>query len=138
LEKKPTVMIVLSRAIPLLLAALFLIAAGEPPTPPAPPAPAADVVAQRGDVRLTSTDLNDALSLLDPAARAQVTANPQALANFVRERLLNMAVLAEARAKKWDAQPDVGRRIAETRDAVILQTYLTSLVPPMRPTRRVW
>jgi peptidylprolyl isomerase len=130
LEKKPTVMIVLSRAIPLLLAALFLIAAGEPPTPPAPPAPAADVVAQRGDVRLTSTDLNDALSLLDPAARAQVTANPQALANFVRERLLNMAVLAEARAKKWDAQPDVGRRIAETRDAVILQTYLTSLVPP--------
>jgi peptidylprolyl isomerase len=87
-------------------------------------------VAQRGDVRLTSTDLNDALSLLDPAARAQVTANPQALANFVRERLLNMAVLAEARAKKWDAQPDVGRRIAETRDAVILQTYLTSLVPP--------
>jgi peptidylprolyl isomerase len=115
-------MSILFRAIPLLLAAVFLIAADEPP--------AADVVAQRGDVRLTSTDLKDTLSLLDPAARAQVTATPQSLANFVRERVLNLAVLSEAEARKWDTQPDVARRINEARDAVILQTYLTSLVPP--------
>lgn len=114
-------MTILSRAIPLLLAALFMIAADAPPD--------ADVVAQRGDVRLTTADLRDALSLLDPAARAQVTATPQSLANFARERALNMAVLAEARARKWDTQPDVIRRINETRDAVISQTYLASLVP---------
>jgi peptidylprolyl isomerase len=112
------------RVVPLVLAVLFLVAAGEPPPP------ANDVVAQRGDVRLTDADLKDALTLLDPAARAQVTANPQALANFVRERVLNLAVLAEASSKNWDKQPDVQRRIAETRDAVILQTYLASLVPP--------
>jgi peptidylprolyl isomerase len=114
-------MTILSRAVALLLAALFLIAADAPP--------AADVVAQRGDVRLTGAEVNDALSLLDPAARAQVTATPQSLANFARERLLNMAVLAEAKAKQWDTQPDVIRRINETRDAVITQTYLASLVP---------
>lgn len=121
-------MTLLSRAIPLLLAAVFVIAADQPPE--------GDVVAQRGDVRLTAADLKDALSLLDPAARAQVTATPQALANFVRERLLNLSVLAEAKAKQWDTQPDVVRRINETRDAVILQTYLASLVPadPMYPT----
>ena len=112
----------LSRAIPLLLAALFLIAADAPP-------PDANVVAERGDVRLTGAELRDALSLLDPAARAQVTATPQGLATFARDRLLNMAVLAEAEGKKWDTQPDVVRRIAEARDAVITQTYLTSLVP---------
>jgi len=114
-------MTILSRAIPLLLAALFLIAADAPP--------AADIVAQRGDVRLTGAELRDVLGLLDPAARAQVTATPQSLANFARERLLNMVVQAEAGAKKWDAQPDVIRRIAEARDAVITQTYLASVVP---------
>jgi peptidylprolyl isomerase len=115
-------MIILSRAIPLLLAALFMIAADAPPD--------ADVVAQRGDVRLTGAELKDALSLLEPAARAQVTATPQALSNFARDRLLNLAILADAKAKKWDAQPDIVRRINETRDAVVEQTYLASLVPP--------
>jgi parvulin-like peptidyl-prolyl isomerase len=121
-EKKTDLMIILSRAIPLLLGAVFLIAADAPP-------PAADVVAQRGDVRLTTTELQDALSLLDPSARAQMTANPQSLANFARERLLNKAVLAEATAKKWDTRPEVVQKINETREAVITQTYLASLVP---------
>jgi peptidylprolyl isomerase len=115
-------MTLLSRAVLVLLAALFTIAADAPPDN--------DVVAQRGDLRLTGAELQDALSLLDPAARAQVTANTQNLANFARDRLLNMAVLAEAKEKKWDTRPDVIRRIAETRDAVISQAYLGSLVPP--------
>jgi peptidylprolyl isomerase len=121
-------MSILLRAVPFLLASLLLIAAGEPP--------AADVVAQRGDVRLTGPELKDTLSMLDPGARAQVTANPQNLANFVRERLLNMSVLAEARAKQWDTQPDIARKIIEAKDAVTIQTYLASTVPPdpMFPT----
>jgi parvulin-like peptidyl-prolyl isomerase len=112
----------LSRAVPLLLAALLLIAADVPPD--------ADLVAQRGDVRLTGTALQDVLSLLDPAARAQVTATQQSLATFARERVLNMAILAEAKAKQWDTQPEIVRKIAEMRDAVITQTYLASLIPP--------
>lgn len=121
-------MTTLFRVIPVVLAAFLMIAAGEPPD--------AGVVAQRGDVRMTGADLKDTLSLLDPAARAQVTANPQTLANFVRERLLNMSVLAEAKAKHWDTQPDIQRKINEARDAVTVQTYLASVVPPdpMFPT----
>jgi hypothetical protein len=109
------------RAIFCAFAAFFLIAADEPP--------GAGVVAQRGDVHLTVAELNDTLSLLDPAVRAQVTATPQTLANFVRERLLNMAVIAEAKAKGWDSQPDVVLRMNEARNGVILQTYLTAQVP---------
>ena len=135
-------MTLLLRALPLMLTALLVSAAGEPPaapsgTPSAPPAAMpSEVVAQRGDVRLTGAALQDALSLLDAAQRAQVTANAQTLTNFARERLLNMAVLAEAQSKKWEQQPDVARRISETRDAVIVQTYLSSLVQPdpMYPT----
>ncbi len=121
-------MSILPRIIPLLLAALLVVAAGESPD--------TDVVAQRGDVRLTGAELKDALALLDPAARAQVTATPQALSAFVRDRLLNLSVLAEARAKQWDTQPDIVRRINETKDAVVLQTYLASLVPsdPLYPS----
>jgi parvulin-like peptidyl-prolyl isomerase len=115
-------MSMLFRAIRLLLAALVLIAADAPAD--------TDLVAQRGDVRLTDAELQDTLSLLDPAARAQVTATQLNLANFARERVLNMAVLAEAKAKKWDTQPDIMRKIEEARDAVITQTYLASLVPP--------
>jgi parvulin-like peptidyl-prolyl isomerase len=115
-------MSMLSRAVPLLLAAMLVTAADVPPD--------ADLVAQRGDVRLTVTELQEVLSSLDPTARAQVTATQQSLTNFVRERVLNMAILADAKAKQWDTRPDVVRKIAEMRDAVITQTYLTSLMPP--------
>jgi hypothetical protein len=111
-----------SRAVPLLLATLLVTAADAPPD--------ADLVAQRGDVRLTVTELQEVLSSLDPTARAQVTATQQSLTNFVRERVLNMAILADAKAKQWDTRPDVVRKIAEMRDAVITQTYLASLIPP--------
>lgn len=111
-----------SRAIPLVLAALLLIAADAPPE--------ADLVAQRGEVRFTGAELQDVLASLDPAVRAQVTANQQTLANFVRERVLNLSVLAEAKAKKWDTQAEIVRKIAEVRDAVITQSYLASLIPP--------
>ena len=106
------------RAIPCLLAAVLTMAAGE-----------GEVVAKRGDLRLTGADMRDALTLLDPSARAQVTGTPQALAVFARDRLLNQAVLAEARAKGWDKRPDIVRKANEARDAMLLQTYLISLIP---------
>ena len=106
------------RAILCLLAAVLTMAAGE-----------GEIVAKRGDLRLTATDMRDALNLLDSPGRAQVTATQQALAVFARDRLLNQAVLAEARAKGWDKRPDIVRKANEARDAVLLQTWLTSLIP---------
>ena len=81
----------LSRAIPCLMAALLVIAAGEPP--------GNEIVAQRGDVRMTGAEVQELLNLLDPAARAQVTANAQTLGTFVRDRMLNLSVAAEV--KVW-------------------------------------
>jgi peptidylprolyl isomerase len=104
------------------LSAFLLIAAGE--------APDGHIIAQRGDVRLTDTDLKNALNLLEPAARVQVTASAQTLSTFVRDRLLNLSVLAEAKGKAWDQRPEVIQRANEAKDAVILQTYLASVVPP--------
>ena len=86
-------------------------------------------MAQRGDVRVTGAEVQDALTLLDPATRAQVTASVPTLAAFVRDRMLNLAVMAELKATGWDARPEIARRANEARDALILQTYLASLVP---------
>ncbi len=90
------------------------------------------LVAQRGDVRLTGAGVVQDVLEFARSGRpgAQVTATQQTLANFTRERVLNMAILAEATAKKWDSQPDIVRKIAEARNTVITQTYLASLVPP--------
>jgi peptidylprolyl isomerase len=105
------------------LGLLFLVAAADPPTSP-------DIVAQRGDVKLTAPDVRAMLSKADPAVRAKADANPSALAAFVRQRILDDALLAEAKAKGWDQKPDIAERISDVRDTVILQTYAASLVPP--------
>jgi peptidylprolyl isomerase len=114
-----------------LLPAMALLAgaAGEPAPPAAPPA-AGDVIAQRGPVRLTVGELRALIDQADPAVRAQLATDPAALAAFVRERLLQVALAAEARAKAWDQRPDVAQRMNEARDAALVQSYLAALSQP--------
>ena len=123
-KRRVTIMRLLLRAVPCLLAAFLVSGAGDPPGGGG----GGGIVAQRGDVRMTGADVQDILSVLDPNGRAQVTANVAALSAFVRDRVLNLAVMADLKAKAWDTRPEVTRRANEARDAVILQTYLASLV----------
>lgn len=109
-----------ARACLPLLGLLFLTAASDPP---------ADVVAQRGDVTITAAQLGDLLANIEPAQRAQLQANPTAMADFVRQRVIGETLLAEARAKGWDQRPEVVQKANEARDAVIVQSYAASLVP---------
>jgi parvulin-like peptidyl-prolyl isomerase len=109
---------------------LLLAAAGDPPASPPPVSPPAPVVAERGDLKLTSADVKSMLARLDPAARAKVEASSGALANFVRDKMVDELLLAQAKDKGWDQNPDVVQRINDARDSVILQTYAASLVPP--------
>jgi peptidylprolyl isomerase len=90
----------------------------------------ADIVAQRGDIKLTAADIRDMLDHADPAQRAQVQASQAALVDFVRDRLLRQTLLAEAHAAKWDQDADVIARANDARDTVIVQTYLASRTPP--------
>jgi peptidylprolyl isomerase len=112
------------------LGLLLLVAAGEPPKDrPADP-PKDPIVAQRGDLKLTADDVRAMLAKTDPATRAKVEATPSALATFVRDKMIDQTLLAEAKAKGWDQKPDVIQRINDARDSVILQTYAASLIPP--------
>lgn len=104
-----------------LLGLLLLTAAGDP---------APDIVAQRGDVRMTTAELRELVANADPVLRSQLQSSSAALADFVRQRLLSTTLLNEARAKGWEQRPDVLQRANDARDAVILQSYVASLIPP--------
>jgi peptidylprolyl isomerase len=90
----------------------------------------ADIVAERGDVKLTAADIRAMLDRLDPAQRSQAQATPAALAKFVRDRLLRQTLLADAHAANWDQNADVIARANDARDAVIVQMYRAARAPP--------
>jgi peptidylprolyl isomerase len=129
----------LNRMFPVLGAILLLGLAGptmaQPgaaPSSPPPPAPSqgdSDVVAQRGDTKLTVGDVRDLLDHLDGATRAQLQSNPAAMATFVRDRLLKLVLLAEAKSKGFDQLQDVVVRANEARDGVIVSSFVNSLIP---------
>lgn len=108
-----------------VLAAFALMLGGQAPAP-APDA----VVAQRGDVTLTAGFARRLLDAQDPAIRQQLRNDPAALARAIRAQMLQMVVLDEARAKKWDQNPDVIFRAEQARDGAIVSQYLASLTAP--------
>jgi len=105
--------------------------------PSAAPVADTDVVAQRGDVKLTVADVRDLLDHQDPAIRTQLQSNPAALAAFVRDRLLRLVLLSDAKSKGFDQLQDVMARANDARDGVIVSAYVNSLIPadPGFPTQ---
>ncbi len=91
---------------------------------------AGDVIAQHGSITLSSDDVRQLLASLDPATRAAAARNPDGLTSLVRERLLQLILLQEARDKKWDQRPEVATAANQAHDAVIVSTYLASVSAP--------
>ena len=115
----------ISRLALLLTTGVFLAAADAPPPAPAQ-ASASDIVARRADIQLTTSDIRDALNKIDPSVRDQVVNNPQALSEFIKERMMRQILLVEARAAKWDQNADVIARANDARDTAIVQLWLAS------------
>jgi peptidylprolyl isomerase len=88
------------------------------------------IVAQRGDARMTAAEVEQMLDVLDPATRQRIRASPTALAEMVRDRVLRDAVLAEARAAKWDVRPEIAARAEDARVQVIVQSFIASQTLP--------
>ncbi len=89
-----------------------------------------DVVAQHGAISLTTDDVRQMLAALDPAVRDKIQRDPAALANFVRERLVQQILLQEARDKKWDQRPEVAAAANQAHDAAVVNSYLLSVSTP--------
>jgi peptidylprolyl isomerase len=98
--------------------------------------PGSDAVARLGQTDIPASTLREFVRTLDPSVRKQALNDPALMSRLVREELAKIAILNEARGKKWDQRPDVAARIAESRDAVIVSSYLASVgaVPEGYPT----
>lgn len=88
-----------------------------------------EVVAQRGGIKMTAADVRAALDSLDPGPRAQLQGNATALAEFVRDRLLRQALLAEAKAANIEQNAALMTRANDARDAILVQAYALARAP---------
>jgi peptidylprolyl isomerase len=111
------------RGLPWLAALLWLGLAGS-----CPAATERDAVAQFGATRFTASELRDFVSGLDPDARQQALNNPRALRQLVQLEIIRKAIYTEALTKNWQEKPDIARQLAATREAIVLKSYLTSVV----------
>ena len=116
----------------LLRLPLAALALGLVPLGPAATARAADdpneVVGRVGNAEIKLGQVRDFLRAADPNVRQQAEKDPQVLNRLVRNELGRLAVLAEARDKKWDQRPDVQQAIEVARTNVIFGSYLQSIV----------
>jgi len=116
-------------------------AATAPAATAAPAAPAADtasapaampaddpVVAQRGDVKLTASQVRDMIRYADPDQRQLWESNPGALLQAVRDRLLRIGLLHEAEAHAWDKRDDVAYRVEAAREDAIAASWIAAQV----------
>ena len=96
----------------------------------AAPAAADPIVAQRGGQKLTAGDVRAMIANADPDLRHQLQTSPAALDTLVRDRLLQLGVLAEAHDRHWDSRPEVVWRADQAHDAALAQGYVASLTQP--------
>jgi parvulin-like peptidyl-prolyl isomerase len=117
-----------------LLIAALLLAAGSK-TPRAADT-GADVVARLGSTDITVGELRDFVRGLDPAVRKQAADDVPLMNRLVRLEIARMAVLREAKAKKWDSRPEVEAQLERARRQIIVASYLASVttIPPGFPS----
>ena len=114
----------LSRSI--LIAGMVLSIAAAAPAARADDA----VVAQRGSVTLTASQLRAALANQSPDIRHKLASDPGSLANFVQSILIGRVLLNQATAEKWDQTPEVKAAIERAHDTLVVESYLANQAKP--------
>ncbi len=92
-------------------------------------APADPVVAQRGTITVTASQVRAMLANADPETRQQMQRDPRLLLQRVRDRLVQLVLLERARADKWDQRPDVVYRAEQAKQSAIAESYLAAQAP---------
>ncbi len=99
----------------MLAAALLLGAAAPDP-----------VVAERGADHITLSQARALIAATDADTRARLTATPAALTEWLRNLLLQRALVQQAKAEHWDQRPDVAALLQRAHDQVSAQSYLAA------------
>lgn len=100
-------------------------------------APSGDpVVAERGNDKITVSQLRAMVEQTDADTRVKLQTSPQAMNGLIRDIFLQRAILAAAAQAKWSDRPDVATMLKRVRDTAIAQSFLTAQapVPPDYPS----
>lgn len=89
-----------------------------------------DVIANAPQASVTQADIETLLKSLNPDGRTRLAADPGAMDQLVRSTLAQKAVLAEAKAKGWDKQPQVRTALEQAQRDVVVRSYLASVNAP--------
>lgn len=86
-----------------------------------------DVVARLGTSEFTSATIADFVRSLDRNVRAQALRDPQLMERLIGAELARLALLNEAKAKKWEQRADVVQQIERARAQILVSSYLGSV-----------
>jgi len=109
-------------------AVLFVFLVFEPASGPALAQEGADeIVARLGSTEIRASDVRAFIHALDPAVRQQAARDPRVLGRLAVTRL---ALLAEAKEKRWDQRPEVIAQIEQVKAQTILTSYTVAQAMP--------
>jgi peptidylprolyl isomerase len=92
-------------------------------------APEDPVVAIRGTEQITLSEARAMIAGSDQATQQRLLRDQAALKTFLRDVLLQRAVLREAAAAKWAERADVAALLQRARDQIIAQSFLAAQAP---------
>jgi len=87
------------------------------------------VVAERGTSEITASQARALIAATEPETKHKLLTDPAALKEFLRNLLLQQAILEEAKTQKWDQKPDVVALLQRAHDQVLAQSFLSAQAP---------
>jgi peptidylprolyl isomerase len=87
------------------------------------------VLAQRGSDQITVSQARALIANTDAATQHRLATDQAALKDFLRNVLLQRAILTQAQAEKWDQRADVANLLQRAHDQVIAQSFLAGHAP---------
>ena len=94
------------------------------------PAAGDAVVGKMGNVELKSSELRRLIDAQPPEVRKQIAGGVAELDRLVRNELVRLSLLAEAKTKGWDKKADVVLMMERARDQALLQVYMSDVAKP--------
>jgi peptidylprolyl isomerase len=88
------------------------------------------VIARRGNEQITASQARALISTTDHATQQRLTTDKAALETFLRDVLVQRAILHLAHAEKWDQRPDVAALLRRTHDQILAQSFLAGHSAP--------
>lgn len=84
------------------------------------------IVGRAGEVSISASEVQSLIAAQPEPVRSTLTRDPAQAAQWLRGRILDRLVVRDAANSGFDKQPDVAARLAQAREALLIELYLGS------------